>query len=370
MTSPPVRKKVVLVGPTHPYSGGVAQHTTRLALELEKRLVDVTVESWKAQYPRWLRPGRQRIESTEPEIGLPSRICEMLSWYNPISWWLSGQRSQRADFLVLSIPTPLHTVVYLVLLAGLRRRCTVIGIVHNVLPHEPGFFDRWLMSALLTRLDRIIVHGSSQAELAESLGAPLARLHTTPLPSPWPAQTAPLTAREIGYPPLALFFGAIRPYKGLDLLIDAVGDVPDITLLIAGEFWCDETNFHRQIAASQLESRVTILPGYVERDSLERIFCQADFLVLPYRSGTASVVKDLAFRYGLPVIGSQVGAIADRIEDDVNGALVEAGNVKSLQNALRKAANPSTLARWTAGVASMPNQDSSLWERYCYAILD
>lgn len=370
MTSLSAQEKVVIVGPTHPYTGGIAQHTTRLALELEKRHIDATVESWKAQYPRWLRPGRQRVEHTEPEIGIPSRVREILSWYNPVSWWLAGQRSRKADLLVLSIPTPWHAIVYFALIPGSKRRPATVGLVHNVLPHEVGFLDRWLMSALLTRLDRVVVHSSSQAKLAQSLGAAPHSIRTTSLPSPWPGAPKLPTPRKVGRPPRALFFGTIRPYKGLDILIEALRGVPDITLLIAGEFWGDEASYRQQIDEADLEHRVTILPGYVERKSLEKVFEQADFLVLPYRSGTASIVKDLAFHYGLPVIASRVGAIADGIQDDVHGALVTPGDMVSLRDALRKAVDSSTLARWTAEVLNKPNHDQELWERYCQTVLD
>lgn len=370
MTSPSVPKKVAIAGPAHPYTGGIAQHTTRLALELERHGLDVTVESWKSQYPRWLRPGRQQIEHTEPEIGIPSRVRERLTWYNPISWWLAGKRSREADLLVLSIPTPWHAVVYIGLLAGSNRRPLAIGLVHNVLPHESGRLDQWLISALFTRLDRIVVHSSSQSELAQSLGASANRIRTTPLPSPWPAKVAPIKGKEMGLSPQALFFGTIRPYKGLDLLIEALRDVPEVTLLIAGEFWQDENLYRQRIASAGLENRVSVLPGYVESKSLESVFGQADFLVLPYRSGTSSIVKNLAFRFGLPVVASTAGAIADGIQDDVHGALVAPGDVGALRAALRRAANPSTLARWTAEVRRAPSPDKELWERYCRALLD
>jgi hypothetical protein len=85
---------VVIVGPTHPYTGGIAQHTARLALELEERSISVRVESWKRQYPGFLYRGKQFVEGVEPEIGNPVSVCKRLRWYNPISWFKAGRRAR------------------------------------------------------------------------------------------------------------------------------------------------------------------------------------------------------------------------------------------------------------------------------------
>jgi len=370
---------VALVGPTHPYTGGIAQHTTRLALELEGQGHQVRVESWSAQYPKALYPGPDRVPRGAPEVGLPSRVHEDLAWFNPVSWWLVGQRLRTQDVVVLSIPTPFHAVPYLVLLTALGRSAHTVGIVHNVLPHEPGPLDRVLMRWLLGRLTRVIVHGTEALDLASGLGVPQDRLVECSLPSPWP-QTPPPTLgkapgstthiRDDQHTSLrVLFFGTVRHYKGLDVLLEALAMTPEVELIVAGEFWEDDRPYLDQVQRLGLDSRVTIKPGYVAEADFAELFAEADVLVLPYRSGTGSIVRELGFRFGLPVIASDVGAIADGIDHDANGMVVTAGDPDALAEALIRASRPEVLTQWREGVASRQDTQAQLWDTYCDAVL-
>lgn len=368
-----------MVGPTHPYTGGIAQHTTRLALELEKHGHRVRVESWSAQYPKALYPGPDRVPDGAPEVGLPSEVHEDLAWFNPVSWWVVGRRLRTQDVVALSIPTPFHAVPYLVLLAALGRSAQSVGIVHNVLPHEPGPLDHFLMGLLLRRLNRVIVHGTEAHHRASELGVPPCALTQCSLPSPWP-HTPPPT---LGNAPRSttpegedqstalrvLFFGTVRHYKGLDVLLESLAMTPGVELIVAGEFWDDDKPYRDQINRLGLESRVTIKPGYVAEAEFAELFADADLLVLPYRSGTGSIVRELGFRFGLPVIATDAGAIADGIDHDANGMVVTAGDPQALAEALTHASRPEVLTQWREGVATRRDTQGSLWDTYCTAVL-
>lgn len=362
-------RKVVLVGPTHPYTGGIAQHTTRLALELEQAGTAVTVESWKSQYPKALYKGPATLPASEPEIGIASSVVEKLAWYSPRSWWSAGRRSRKADAVAFSIPTPFHAVPYLLMLSALGRRAQRIAIVHNVLPHEPGPLDRLLMGILLRRFDRVIVHNTDALTTAQSLGVSPERLMVRSLPSPWYAsepmgRTPPSRKQETRL----LFFGTIRHYKGLDILLKALARTPNVTLTIAGEFWEPQESYLAQIDALGLGERVTVLPGYVAQSEFSELFGKSDVLVLPYRSGTGSIVRELGFRFGLPVIASDAGSIAEGIEHGINGEIVSAGSVDSLVAALSRASDAKTIGRWRKGVARDSDRQDTLWALYREAL--
>ena len=365
-------KHVVLVGPTHPYTGGIAQHTTRLALELEYRNIPVVVESWSAQYPSGLYPGPQTVPDGYPEIGVPSRVRQKLAWYDPLSWWLAGRRSRQASLVGFNIPTPFHAVPYLVFLAGRGRSRNNIGIVHNVLPHEPTPLDRTLMRLLIGRLDRVIVHGEPARREAISLGIDGGKVLERALPTPWPDAPGGSTQRagSKARPTRLLFFGTIRAYKGLGLLLEAVARVPRVELSIAGEFWEDEMTYRTLIKELGLTARVTIHAGYVSERDFGTLFGQHDVLVMPYRSGTGSIVRELAFRFGLPVIATRTGSIADGVVNDTNGLVVEPGRVDELVRALEKASTPDTLATWQAGVLRTRRSHKRAWERYVEALIN
>ena len=370
MTNSAVRPNLVIVGPTHPHTGGIAQHTTRLALELEKRGQMVVVESWSQQYPRFLRPDTRRLVNSEPEIGLPRQVREKLAWWNPLSWWQAGVRARSASAIVINVPTPFHALVYRTLFAASGATPLRVAIVHNVTPHETRPGDGFLMRGLLRACHRVIVHSHAEAVGAESLGVGSSSIRTLSLPSPWFGPFSPEAPHQKSGQITALFFGTVRAYKGLDVLLKALVAIPELRLVIAGEVWSNRRELAKLMALDGVKSRVALREGYVEHDDFDELFGSADFLVLPYRSGTASVVKDLAFSHGLPVVATRAGAIAEGIVDGVNGALADPGSVASLTAALKRATDPDTLTQWKKAVAEQHIRNSSLWDDYCEAVVE
>jgi glycosyltransferase involved in cell wall biosynthesis len=358
---------IVLVGPTHPYTGGISQHTTRLAIELEKSGHRVTVESWKTQYPKRLYPGTSCVPNSEPEIGIPKNVVQKLAWYSPLSWFLAGRR-QRGSRIVLSIPTAFHVVPYWVLSLAAGRTSDIWGIVHNVTPHDSGPMSRFLMGWFLRHLNRIIVHGDASKSDAVSLGCVDQSITVTTLPSPWPPIATPRTTRKQSHALRALFFGTIRPYKGLDILLQAMAGVPNVTLAIAGEFWEERQKYDDLIDRLDIGHRVTIHPGYLPSSRFSEVFGGSDVLVLPYREGTGSIVAEVGFRHGLPVIATNVGAIGVGIDNDKTGLLIAPNDPDALSAALRHAAKPTTRDRWLTAVSARQSADQDNWDAYVRVI--
>ena len=356
-------KQVVLVGPTHPYTGGISQHTTRLALELDKASHGVVVESWKAQYPKRLYPGTATVPDGEPEIGIAPRVIQKLAWYSPLSWWLAGRR-HRGSKIVLAIPTAFHAVPYWVIAKAAGKNSDMWGIVHNVTPHDSGRANQALMGWFLKTLDRIIVHGDTSKNDAVRLGCSPGKITVTALPSPWPPLTASEKSSTESATLRALFFGTIRPYKGLDVLLEAIAATPGVSLTIAGEFWEDRAPYDGLISRLGIHDRVNILPGYLPSSRFANVFGEADVLVLPYRNGTGSIVREVGFRYGLPVIATEVGAIGDGIDNDKTGLLIAPNSVDALAEALRHASDPATRKRWAAEVQSRQSVEQEHWDAY------
>ena len=356
-------KPIVLVGPTHPYTGGISQHTTRLALEVEKASHDVVVESWKAQYPKRLYPGTATVPDGEPEIGIAPRVIQKLAWYSPLSWWLAGRR-HRGSRIVLAIPTAFHAVPYWIMAKAAGKKSDLWGIVHNVTPHDSGRASKALMGWFLKTLNRIVVHGDASKNDAVGLGCDPAKISVTPLPSPWP----PIAVSEKPAGPeatlRALFFGTIRPYKGLDVLLEAVAKTPGVSLTIAGEFWEDRAPYDDLISQLGINDRVSVLPGYLPSSRFADVFSEADVLVLPYRNGTGSIVREVGFRYGLPVIATEVGAIGDGIDNDKTGLLIAPNSVDAVSDALRHASDPATRKRWASEVRSRQSVEQDHWDAY------
>lgn len=363
--------ETVIVGPTHPYSGGIAQHTTRLALEIENRGRAVAVESWRNQYPSFLYKGSGTVPRDSPEIGVPSIVIENLAWFSPLSWWKAGRRLSKVGTAVLNVPTPFHVFPYLVMLLAAGNSVRNVGIIHNPVPHERFPGDKALMGVLLRRLDQIIVHSAEAAATVASSGVSGKKVRVAELPSPWHASRISAKSQHppnAKTPVRALFFGTIRSYKGLDLLLQAMANANSMTLTIAGEFWQDEEHYRQLATTLRIIDRVTFRSGYVPAAELPDVFQAADVLVLPYRSATSSIVRELGFDFGLPVIATSVGSLAEGITHNVNGLVIEPNNKVALSEALLLAEDRKNLNHWSSKARELQANRSLLWSKYLDAV--
>ena len=372
--------KIAIVGPAHPYKGGGARHTTELARHLAAAGHDVIIESWRAQYPRRLYPGQQTVDVPEGEPY--PRTRRRLAWYRPDGWRTEGRRLRPADLVVFAYLTPLQAPPYLAIMAGLRRSARTAVICHNVLPHERRPGDVPLTRALLSRADTVITHSAAQAAQARDL-APAATVRTAripphlpatrpqtqateragfpapaPTPPPGPAQppahTIPPAPAEPPAPTRLLFFGIVRPYKGLDVLLRALAQAPaHVTLTVAGEFWADTTEMDNLIGELGLADRVALRPGYVPADEIPALFGAADALVMPYREATASQNALLAFAHGVPVITTTAGALAEPVRDGVDGLTCAPGDTEDLLRVLKGFSDPQVARRLRAGIPAV-----------------
>jgi glycosyltransferase involved in cell wall biosynthesis len=362
--------RIALIGPAHPYKGGGARHTTELAHRLAAAGHDVIIVSWRAQYPRRLYPGQQTVDVPE---GAPyPRTRRRLAWYRPDGWLGTGRRLRSADLVVFALLTPLQVPACLTIMAGLGRKPRTAVVCHNVLPHERRPGDTLLVKALLKRADVAITHSAAQAAQARAL-VPGVTVRTVSMPPHLPAtgqQNQDTERTSVPAPAHCqlLFFGIVRPYKGLDVLLRALAKAPPhITLTVAGEFWADITDLEYLIAELGLHDRVTLRSGYVPADQIARLFAAADALVLPYREATASQNALLAFAHGVPVITTTAGALAEGVRDGVDGLTCAPGDEEDLLRVLKEFSDPRTARRLRAGIPAV-DPDSG-WPAYLQALL-
>jgi glycosyltransferase involved in cell wall biosynthesis len=364
--------KIALVGPAHPYKGGSAQHSTSLAHRLSAAGHEVTLQSWSAQYPKRLYPGELTVD--QPEVALFPATERRLAWYRPDGWWRTGRRLGRQyDAVVLSVVTPVQVPAYLTMtVAAHSRSCTVVALCHNVLPHERRRLDEFLMRVLLHRVDAVMVHSAGQGALAATLtGIPV---EVAALPPHIPAAAEPAAAapgpedEEPASPRgRLLFFGIVRRYKGLDVLLRALAEAkPEVSLTVAGEIWEGREDLLKLVAELGLSDRVTLSEGYVPASEIPATFAAADALVLPYRSGTASQNALIALEFGIPVIATRAGGIADAVADGVNGILCTPEDVGDLARAIGELYEPGELERLRRGVR--PVDSGELWGDYIAAV--
>jgi glycosyltransferase involved in cell wall biosynthesis len=362
--------RLALVGPTHPHTGGIVHHTTELAHQLTAAGHDVELISWSAQYPAFLHPGTLHIPGGEPEVRLFPNTRYDLAWWNPISWWRAGLELRNYDAVVLVHAATVQVPAYLAVLKAFygRRgagapRPRVVVLAHNVLPHESRFGDKNFVRAFFSRVDAVLVHSEALAKLARSLVGARTEVVVADMPPHLPVRPQARIKPDAAEPfHKLLFFGTVRHYKGLDVLLRALTQVPDVRLVVAGDIWSGEKALRAQIDELGLTDRVTLRPRYVPGPEIPALFRGVDALVLPYRAGTASQNVSLAHAMGVPVIATRAGTLGAQVHDGVDGVLAEPDNVADLTAALHRFYAPGTPQRLRAGVPDVDGD--SRWTGY------
>jgi glycosyltransferase involved in cell wall biosynthesis len=369
--------RIALVGPAHPYQGGVAAHTTATAHKLAASGHDVELVSWSRLYPRRLYPGEIAIPAGEPDVPHFEPTSRPLRWDRPTSWWRTGAALRSFDLVVIVVVVPAQVPAQLALARSARRGShppVVAAIVHNVVPHETHPGGRWLMNRMLHSMDGVLVHSEGQAALADEHGA--RRIEMAPLPAHLPGGIPAKSGREFAaermplrpdQPVRILTLGIVRDYKGYDLLLEAVRDVPGVRVTIAGDQWGDAGERVRALASSPgLSGRVDLRSGYIPGADVPALLAEHDVLALPYRHATASQNVLLGHAHGLPVLATTVGTFGSEVLDGVDGLLVPPGDVEALTAALRRLRRPGELDRLRAGI---PGLDlGSRWTTYVRAL--
>ncbi len=340
--------RICVVGPTYPYRGGIAHYTTLLVRHLRLAGHQAPLYSFTRQYPRWLFPGKT---DRDPSAA-PLRVdCEyILDPINPLTWLrlFRRVRADNPDLLILQWWVPYWTPC-LTTIGGLIKRNTKIKIAivcHNVMPHDGGgILDRRLALTALRRADALIVHSEQDRYKLLAL-LPKARVVKATIPTyqPTSAQAAPLSVRnlrrELGVPegvPVLLFFGFVRPYKGLEYLIQALPRIRErlpVHLIVAGEFWSSREFYERFAQEFGVLPQISFVDRYLPDEELQPYFELADVVVLPYVSATQSAVVPLAFGFNKPVITTRVGGLAEVVRDGVNGLIVPPQDEVALADAV------------------------------------
>lgn len=333
--------RYIVIGPTYPFRGGIAHYTTLLVKHLRARH-EVRFFSFRRQYPRLLFPGNT---SADPSADTLYEQCERpIDTLNPFTWLATARQvvAERPDILLLQWWTPFWIPLLLIVSRAARRAgIPILYISHQFIEPDSSLIE-WFFARLTLRLaDGLIVMTEEEFGMARRVlpGKPIRAGHLPLFEVFTPQQLGQAAARrQLGVPeqgPLLLMFGFVRRYKGLRVLLEALAQAEQPAhLLVAGEFWEDEQPYREQIRRLGLAARVTIHNRYIANEGIEPYFAAADALVLPYLTGSQSGVAMTAIHYGLPVIASSVGGLAETITHGETGLIVPPGNTAALAEAI------------------------------------
>jgi glycosyltransferase involved in cell wall biosynthesis len=333
--------RITYVGPVPPFRGGISQHGALLVHALREAGHEVDVYSWAAQYPRLLYPGNPYAEGARPFPG--ARF--VLRWWNPVSWMRVGRAARSTDAILLQWVTPFQGPAYRTLLAA-AGSTPAVAVVHNPIPHEERALDERLTRLALGRVRGTVAPpGPSSDDLRRLLpGMPVVAASLPPLIDLEAATLPP------GPPWRLLFFGFVRPYKGLELAIDAVAELvgrrTPVELTIAGLFWGPVEPWRERVAAAGLDEKVSLRPGYVPDSDVQQLLASHHVVVAPYRSAPQSAIVPLAYAVGRPVVATSVGGLAEQIAEGVSGALAPPEDAHAFADAVERVlANLEEMAR-------------------------
>jgi glycosyltransferase involved in cell wall biosynthesis len=322
--------RISIIGPAYPLRGGIPHHVYSLRQELTARGHSVQVVSFRKLYPRIFFPGTSELDTSR--LKLDACALPILTPLNPATW-LSAFRQVKhfsPDLIVFEWWQPFFGPVVGVLVRWFRRggvRCIIE--CHNILPHERSPLDRLLTRFALSTADQLITHSSKDREDLLAL-LPGKEVSVSPLPR-LNEFSGPAKGSRSGR--TILFFGKVRKYKGLDVLLDAMPKVlskVDCKLIVVGEFYDSIEKYQQVIRRYHIESHVQIDNRYVPNEEVAQIFERADVLVLPYVSASQSGVAGIALSNRLPVIASRTGGLSESVIENVNGLLFPAGDSAAL----------------------------------------
>ena len=327
-------KKIVVLGPAHPLRGGIASSNERLALELQKEGFEVVMYSFSLQYPSILFPGKTQYTNDPPPKGIDIRTLLNSVW--PPNWLATGLalRRENPDLIIVRFWIPfMGPSLGTVLRIATRGRATrVICIADNIIPHEKRPFDRLFTGYFIRSVNGFIVMSRSVGEELRQFSSSLPYSYA---PHPVYDNYGDPVGREealagLGRPAdrrYLLFFGFIREYKGLDILLEAMAD-PRLTglplhLLVAGEFYSDEARYRKLIADLGIGERLSLYDQYIPQEDVRRYFGAADLVVQPYRSATQSGISQLAYHFEKPMLVTRVGGLPEIVENGRSGYVVD-----------------------------------------------
>lgn len=335
--------KIVIIGTTHPFRGGLASFNERLALELVREGHEVEVYTFTLQYPSFLFPGKTQY-SEEPapkEI----KISRKINSVNPLNWIKVGQelRKNSPDLILIKYWLPFMAPCFGTILRRVKknRKTKVISILDNIIPHEKRMGDEALTRYFVQPIDGFI--GMSQQVMNDLTHFDA---YKPSLQNPHPifdnfgkqvSKSDAATFLKLDETEkYLLFFGFIRDYKGLDWLLEAFEQSncrDKVKLLIAGEFYANEEKYLRLIAKLHLEDRVILRNHFINDSEVKYYFSLANLLVQPYKDATQSGVTQIAYQFDCPMIVTNVGGLADMVPNEKIGFVVEP-DIASIQKAI------------------------------------
>ncbi|MCF8357813.1 MAG: glycosyltransferase [Prolixibacteraceae bacterium] len=326
--------KVLILGPANPYRGGIAALNERLAIQLKQEGHEVEIINFTLQYPKFLFPGKSQFTSDKPPAGL--KITRMINSINPLNWIRTGHKllKKKADMVVVRFWLPLMGPSTGTVCKILRKnkQTKIIAIVDNLIPHEKRMGDKLLTRYFINQTDALVALSECVYNDLDLFRKKQPKKLT---PHPVYDHYGEIISREDALKKLGLddktgyilFFGFIRDYKGLDILIEAMASELlkniNVKLIVAGEFYANKEKYTSLIEEKGLQNRIILHTNYISEKEVGYYFCASNIIAQPYKTATQSGVTQIGYHFNKPMLVSNVGGLPEIIEHQKCGYVVE-----------------------------------------------
>ena len=324
--------KLVIIGPAWPLRGGLSAFDEKLATQFTEKGIQTRIDTFSLQYPSFLFPGKSQYTTDPKPINVNIDVC--INSINPFNWIKIGLKlyREKPDLIIVRfwIPFLAPCLGTILKIAKKNKHTKVISIIDNMIPHEKRMVDRLLTKYFVKKVDGYIAMSEKVKNDIKTFSHKPVSISPHPIFNHFGDPITKMEARtQLGLPEqdkIILFFGYIRKYKGLDLLIQAMANETiknlGIQLIIVGEFYEDASTYHDLINALGLQNRISFYSNYIPDGEVKNYVCSADFIIQPYKNATQSGVTPLAYHFEKPMLVTNVGGLADTVPHLKTGIVV------------------------------------------------
>ncbi len=324
--------KLVIIGPAWPLRGGLSAFDEKLATQFTEKGIQTRIDTFSLQYPSFLFPGKSQYTTDPKPINVNIDVC--INSINPFNWIKIGLKlyREKPDLIIVRfwIPFLAPCLGTILKIAKKNKHTKVISIIDNMIPHEKRMGDRLLTKYFVKTVDGFIAMSEKVKNDIKTFSHKPVSISPHPIFNHFGDPITKMEARtQLGLPEqdkIILFFGYIRKYKGLDLLIQAMANETiknlGIQLIIVGEFYEDASTYHDLINALGLQNRISFYSNYIPDVEVKNYVCSADFIIQPYKNATQSGVTPLAYHFEKPMLVTNVGGLADTVPHLKTGIVV------------------------------------------------
>ncbi len=326
--------KIIIVGTTYPYRGGLAAYNERLAREYSKQGHEVEIYTFSLQYPSFLFPGKTQFSGEKAPVDL--KIHRRINSLNPVSWIKTGReiKKKSPDKIIFSYWMAFVAPCFGTIARFARNSNTkMVALIHNMIPHEPTILDKLFPRYFVNAMDGFVVMADSVIEDVKSFDKTNKPKKVSPHPiydhygDALDKKTAAMKLGLHEQNSYILFFGFIRQYKGLDLLLEAFADERlrqfPLKLIIAGEFYENPEPYLHLIAKLKLDNFIELRTMFIPDNDVRNYFSVSDIVAQPYRTATQSGVSQIAYHFDKPMLVTNVGGLAEIVPHGKVGYVVD-----------------------------------------------